>query len=188
MTGKGLLPVKNPSQLFLAERPVGSAGSVVMCTIEGTRPILVEVQALVNISNFAAARRMTTGVDYNRVSLLLAVLEKRLGLHLLGSDVYVNVAGGITVDEPAADLGIVAAIVSSFRNISIDSSTTVFGEAGLSGEVRAISQAGLRVKESQSMGFHRCILPASNLPLVDNVPNIQVIGVRTVGELIENLF
>jgi DNA repair protein RadA/Sms len=188
MTGRGLSPVKNPSQLFLAERPVGSSGSVVMCCMEGTRPILVEIQALVSTSNYSTSRRMTTGVDYNRVALLLAMLEKRAGLHILASDVYVNVAGGIVVDEPAADLGMVAAIISSFRNLAIDANTAVFGEVGLSGEVRAISHAGLRVRESSTMGFKRCILPQSNLPLIDPPSGIQVTGVRNVTELLEALF
>lgn len=188
MTGRGLLPVKNPSQLFLAERPAGTAGSVVTCCMEGTRPILVEVQALVSLSSFSTARRMATGVDRNRVSLLMAMLDKRVGLHLLGSDIYINVAGGIIVNEPAADLGVVAAIISSFKNLPVDAKTALFGEVGLSGEVRATSQAAARVREAQAMGFKRCIMPRSNLPLVDPVDGIETIGIRSVGELLEHLF
>lgn len=188
MTGKGLMPVKNPSQLFLAERPIGSSGSIVMCCMEGTRPILVEIQALVSMSNYSTAKRMATGVDYNRVSLLLAMLEKRIGFHLLGSDVYVNVAGGISVEEPAVDLGIIAAVISSFKNLPIDPNTAVFGEVGLSGEVRAISQASLRARESKTMGFKRCLLPSSNLPLTDRPTGIETIGIRSVNELLEHLF
>src|SRR5215475_11292938 len=156
MTGRGLVAVMNPSGLFLNERPIGVSGSVVTACIEGTRPMLVELQALVTSTKYVTARRMTQGVDSNRVSLLMAMLEKRLGMQVLGDDVFVNVAGGITIDEPAADLGIVAAIASSFRNLPIDERTAVFGEVGLAGEVRATSQASVRVREAYAMGFRRC--------------------------------
>lgn len=188
MTGRGLLPVRNPSELFLAERPVGSSGSVVMCCMEGTRPLMVEIQSLVSHGNYSTGRRMTTGIEYNRVSLLLAMIDKRLGLHLIGSDVYVNAAGGITVDEPAADLAVVAAIISSFKNLPIDVGAAVFGEVGLSGEVRATSQAILRAREAAAMGFKRCIMPKSNLPLIDPPANLEIIGIKTVSQLIEHLF
>ena len=143
MTGRGLVPVLNPSGLFLSERPVGVSGSVVTACMEGTRPLLVELQALVTSNKYGTARRMTQGVDSNRVALLMAMMEKRIGMTVLADDVFVNVAGGMTIDEPAADLGIVAAIASSFRNLSIDESAAVFGEVGLAGEVRATSQAAI---------------------------------------------
>jgi DNA repair protein RadA/Sms len=189
MTGTGLREVPNPSQLFLAERSIGKPGSAVLCCIEGSRPILVEVQALVSSSTFGNARRMSSGVDQQRLSLLLAVLEKRAGLHLLGDDVYVNVAGGMTVDEPAADLGVVAAVASSVRNRAVGSSTAVFGEVGLGGEVRGIPQPALRVREAARMGFERCVLPlaSADLPASDRPPRLELIGVRTVDEALEAL-
>jgi len=187
MTGRGLVPVLNPSVLFLTERPVGVSGSVVTACIEGTRPMMVELQALVTSTKYATARRMTQGVDANRVSLLMAMLEKRLGMHVLGDDVFVNVAGGIAIDEPAADLGIVAAIASSFRNLSIDERTAVFGEVGLAGEVRATSQASVRVRESFAMGFRRCVIPQGNVTGLDYDDGIEVIGVRNVSDALEAL-
>src|ERR671926_14267 len=158
MTGSGLQPVPNPSALFLAERPVATPGSAVLCSVEGSRPILVEVQALVSTSSYGMARRMAIGVDQNRLSLLLAVLEKRAGLTLAGDDVYVNIAGGMSIDEPAADLSVVAAVASSVRNRGLAPSTAVFGEVGLSGEIRGIPQASLRVREAMQMGFTRVVL------------------------------
>ncbi|HTL01267.1 MAG TPA: DNA repair protein RadA [Vicinamibacterales bacterium] len=189
MTATGLREVPNPSQMFLAERSIGKPGSAVLCCIEGSRPILVEVQALVSSSTFGNARRMASGVDPQRLSLLLAVLEKRSGLHLLGDDVYVNVAGGMTVDEPAADLGVVAAVASSVRNRAVGSSTAVFGEVGLGGEVRGIPQPALRVREAARMGFERCVLPmaSADLPASDRPPQLQLIGVRTVDEALDAL-
>ena len=160
MTGTGLRPVPNPSRLFLSERASGAPGSAVVCCVEGSRPILVEVQALVSTSTYGTPRRMAIGIDQNRLSLLLAVLEKRAGLSLAGDDVYVNIAGGMTIDEPAADLSVVAAVASSVRNRALSDSTAVFGEVGLSGEIRGIPQAALRVKEAAQMGFSRVILPA----------------------------
>src|SRR5947207_4680931 len=188
MTGRGLVPVLNPSGLFLNERPVGVSGSVVTACIEGTRPMLVELQALVTSTKYATARRMTQGVDANRVSLLMAMLEKRVGMHVLGDDVFVNVAGGMTIDEPAADLGIVAAIASSFRNVAVDEHAAVFGEIGLAGEVRATSQASVRVREAHSMGFRRCIIPNGNLAGLEYDDGIEVVGVRNVGDALEVLF
>jgi DNA repair protein RadA/Sms len=189
MTAAGLREVPNPSQLFLAERSIGKPGSAVLCCIEGSRPILVEVQALVSSSTFGNARRMASGVDPQRLSLLLAVLEKRAGLHLLGDDVYVNVAGGMSVDEPAADLGVVAAVASSVRNRAVGSSTAMFGEVGLGGEVRGIPQPALRVREAARMGFERCVLPiaSADLPVSDRPPQLQLIAVRTVDEALEAL-
>src|SRR6186713_623324 len=163
MTGSGLRAIPNPSKLFLSERASGAPGSAVVCCIEGSRPILVEVQALVSTSTYGNPRRMAIGIDQNRLSLLLAVLEKRAGLSLAGDDVYVNIAGGMTVDEPAADLSVVAAVASSVRNRGLAPSTAVFGEVGLSGEIRGIPQAALRVKEAAQMGFSRLILPSANV-------------------------
>ena len=190
MTGSGLRPVPNPSQLFLSERASGSPGSAVVCCIEGSRPILVEVQALVSTSTYGNPRRMAIGIDQNRLSLLLAVLEKRAGLSLAGDDVYVNIAGGMTIDEPAADLSVVAAVASSVRNRGLSSSTAVFGEVGLSGEIRGIPQAALRVREAAQMGFSRVVLPAGNLDPADNTQGegrCELVGVRTVGEALDAL-
>jgi len=187
MKDVGLEEVVNPSELFLAERPAKSTGSVVVSSVEGTRPILVELQALVSSTGYAMPKRMANGVEINRVSLLLAVMEKRLGLHLSGQDVYVNVIGGMQVDEPAIDLGIVAAVTSSLREAPIDHGTVVLGEMGLGGEVRAISQAELRVREAAKMGFRRCILPARNLAKLDPVEGIELIGVHEVGEALDIL-
>src|SRR5207247_9372382 len=188
MTGRGLVPVLNPSGLFLNERPVGVSGSVVTACVEGTRPMLVELQALVTSTTYGTARRMTQGVDANRVSLLMAMLEKRIGMQVLGDDVFLNVAGGMTIDEPAADLGIVAAIASSFRNLPVDERSAVFGEVGLAGEVRATSQASVRVREAYAMGFRRCVIPHGNLTGLQYDDGIEVIGVRNVGDALETLF
>lgn len=185
MTGAGLKPVANPSALFLAERLEGSPGSAVIATLEGTRPMLVEVQALVSPSSFGTPRRMSIGLDANRTSLLLAVLEKRVGLELLGDDVFVSIVGGLEVAEPAADLGVAAAIASSFRNRPLPPHTVVFGEVGLGGEVRGAGQAGLRVREAAQMGFTRCILPARNIPA--DAEGIELVGVGTLEEALHRL-
>jgi DNA repair protein RadA/Sms len=187
MTGRGLRGVANPSELFLAERRAGAAGSAVLSCVEGSRPLLVEVQALVSSSTYGNARRMASGVDQNRLSLLLAVLEKRAGLNLVADDVFVNVAGGIAVDEPAADLAITGAVASSLRNRPIRAGTAVFGEVGLAGEVRGVSQASLRVREAAQMGFTRCVVPDGNCAPEDVPPGIELAGVRTVGEALEQL-
>ncbi len=187
MTGAGLRPVANASALFLAERPRNVPGSAVLCTIEGSRPILVEVQALVGASTFGNARRTASGLDQNRLSLLLAVLDKRAGLNLSADDVFVNVAGGMTVDEPAADLAIVAAVASSLRNRPIQPDVVVFGEVGLAGEVRSTTQGALRLREASQLGFTRCVLPEGSVA-PGEVPNgLQAIGVRTVGEALDAL-
>ncbi|MCS6803920.1 MAG: DNA repair protein RadA [Acidobacteriota bacterium] len=188
MTGRGLMPVINPSALFLSQRPKGVSGSIVVACMEGTRPILVELQALVSSSQYGTGRRMTQGVDQNRVALLIAVLEKRVGLHLLGEDVFVNVAGGITIDEPAIDLGIVAAISSSFKNIPLDPETVVFGEVGLAGEVRATSAAAIRLREVAALGFKRCLMPSINCSGLDPVDHVEIIGVRSVLDALDALF
>ncbi len=191
MTGSGLRPVPNPSALFLAERPVALPGSAVVCCIEGSRPILVEVQALVSTSAFGNPRRMSIGIDQNRLSLLVAVLEKRVGItSLAGDDVYLNVAGGMSIDEPAVDLAVAAAVASSFRNRPVRQKTAVFGEIGLAGEVRAVTQAARRVREAAQMGFTRCILPKGNidprdLPAADSC---ELVGVSSVGNALDELF
>jgi DNA repair protein RadA/Sms len=185
MTGAGLKPVANPSALFLSERLAGSPGSAVVATVEGSRPMLVEIQALVSPTSFGTPRRMSIGLDPNRTTLLMAVLEKRVGLQLLGDDVFVSVAGGLQVPEPAADLGVAAAVASSFRNRPLPARTVVFGEVGLGGEVRGAGQVALRVREAAQMGFTRCILPARNVP--DDVEGIRLVGVGTLEEALERL-
>ncbi len=187
MTGQGLVSVANPSALFLTERASQVAGSVVLCALEGSRPVLVELQALVSRSNYSTAKRMANGVDPNRVSLLLAMLEKRLGLQLVGCDVYVNVAGGLSLVEPAVDLAMVAAIISSFRDVALAPQTVIFGEVGLAGEARAVSFAHTRVKEARAMGFETVVLPAGNLPLSEAVPGLRLVGVSSVGQYLEHL-
>jgi DNA repair protein RadA/Sms len=190
MTSAGLRPVPNPSKLFLAERPLNAPGSAVLCSVEGSRPILVEVQALVSSSTYGTARRMASGIDQQRLSLLLAVLEKRAGLNLIGDDVFVNVAGGMTVDEPASDLGVLAAIASSVRNRVIAPTTAMFGEVGLAGEIRGIPQAPIRVREAAQMGFRRCVMPEANIDPADRQPaagSCELVPVRTVGEALDAL-
>ena len=159
-----------------------------LCCVEGSRPILVEVQALVSTSTYGNARRMAIGIDQNRLSLLLAVLEKRAGLSLAGDDVYVNIAGGMSVEEPAADLSVAAAVASSVRNRGLPPATAVFGEIGLSGEIRGIPQAPLRIREAVQMGFTRIVMPSANLdPDEGNAGGAELVGVRTVGEALDAL-
>ena len=188
MTNEGLIPVGNPSELFLQERPENATGSVVTVCMEGTRPMLVEVQALVSGTKFGTGRRMTQGFDQNRASLLIAVLEKRLGFQLAGDDVFVNIAGGMEVDEPAADLGVVAAIASSFRNLQVPPETAVFGEVGLTGEVRGVLQAQSRAREAQTLGFKKLILPESNRKGLEKLLGIRVIGVKNLEQAMDELF
>ncbi len=188
MTNAGLIPVGNPSEVFLQERPEGASGSVVTVCMEGTRPMLVEVQALVTGTKFGSGRRMAQGFDYNRTSLLIAVMEKKLGFQLANDDVYVNIAGGLEIDEPAADLGIIAAIASSFRNLQIPPETAVFGEVGLTGEVRGVQQAQSRAREAQTLGFKKLILPASNKKGLEKLLGIRVVGVRNLEEALDELF
>ncbi len=185
MKDTGLEEVDNPSELFLAERPQRSTGSVVVSSLEGSRPILVELQALVSPTGYAMPKRMANGVELNRVSLLLAVMEKRLGMHLSGQDVYVNVVGGMRIDEPAIDLGIVAAVTSSLREAPVDPHTLVLGEVGLGGEVRAISQADLRIREAAKMGFRRCLLPERNMSKLDPIDGIELIGIHELREALD---
>lgn len=185
MREEGLTEVRNPSEYMLNGRPKDACGCVVACTVEGTRPLMVEMQALVCHSNFGIPRRQATGVDFNRVNLLMAVLEKRLGLQMSGCDAYVNLAGGIRIQEPAVDLGMVMAIVSSFKNRPVDESTVVFGEVGLSGEVRAVSLAEQRLQEAVKLGFTTCVMPRANADMLKNTKSIKVIGVSNVQEAIE---
>ncbi len=185
MREEGLTEVRNPSEYMLNGRPKDACGCVVACTVEGTRPLMVEMQALVCHSNFGIPRRQATGVDFNRVNLLMAVLEKRLGLQMSGCDAYVNLAGGIRIQEPAVDLGMVMAIVSSFKNRPVDESTVVFGEVGLSGEVRAVSLAEQRLQEAVKLGFTTCVMPKANADMLKNTKSIKVIGVSNVQEAIE---
>lgn len=188
MTNTGLIPVGNPSELFLQERPEGATGSVVTVCMEGTRPMLVEVQALVSSTKFGSGRRMAQGFDHNRTSLLIAVLEKRLGMQLAGDDVFINVAGGLEIDEPAADLGVIAAIASSFKNLQVPPETAVFGEVGLTGEVRGVLQAQARAREAQTLGFKKLILPESNKKGVEKLLGIRVVGVRNLEHALDELF
>ena len=187
MRQNGLVEVENPSEFVLNGKPENASGSVVACSMEGTRPILIEIQALVCSSNFGMPRRTAAGTDYNRVNLLMAVLEKRVGLHLSNYDAYVNIAGGIKMNEPAVDLGIVMAIVSSYKNQPIDEKTIVFGEVGLSGEVRAVNMPEQRVAEAKKLGFTTCIMPEVSREVVKNVKGIKIVGVKTINEALQML-
>ncbi|MEZ3445148.1 MAG: DNA repair protein RadA [Lachnospiraceae bacterium] len=185
MRKEGLIEVENPSEYMLSGKPVGASGSVVVCSVEGTRPILVEIQALVCRTNFGIPRRQTTGTDFNRVNLLMAVLEKRLGMQIGDCDAYVNIAGGMKINEPAIDLGLIMAIVSSFKNRPVDDRTIVFGEVGLSGEVRAVSMAQQRVQEARKLGYDTVIMPRVNLEGMDQIDGIKIVGVGGIGEAID---
>ena len=187
MRQNGLVEVENPSEFMLNGKPENASGSVVACSMEGTRPILIEIQALVCSSNFGMPRRTAAGTDYNRVNLLMAVLEKRVGIHLSNYDAYVNIAGGIKMNEPAVDLGIVMAIVSSYKNQPIDEKTIVFGEVGLSGEVRAVNMPEQRVAEAKKLGFTTCIMPEVSREVVKNIKGIKIIGVKTINEALQVL-
>lgn len=188
MREEGLAEVTNPSEYMLEGRPEGASGSVAVCSLEGTRPLMIELQALVCRSNFGIPRRQTTGTDFNRVNLLMAVLEKRCGVQLSDCDAYVNVAGGMRIMEPAIDLGIVLALLSSFRNFPLSSGLVAFGEVGLSGEIRAVSQAAKRVAEAEKLGFDTCMLPAVNMRGLNYTGKVKLIGVRNVRDALEALF
>ncbi|MCM8800627.1 MAG: DNA repair protein RadA, partial [Candidatus Omnitrophica bacterium] len=197
MTQIGLKEVKNPSQLFLSERPTDVPGSVVTCLLEGSRPLLVEVQALVSRSSFGYARRRAQGFDFNRLSLLVAVLEKRIGLNLINEDIFINVAGGIKIEDPAADLAVALAVSSAFGERPIKSETVVFGEIGLSGEIRSVSQVILRINEAERLGFKYCVLPKNNFRNLNHYlkselinkqskkSNMELVGVSTLKEAID---
>jgi DNA repair protein RadA/Sms len=187
MTDSGLKEISNPSELFLSERPLNTSGSTVIASIEGTRPVLVELQALVSPTTFGMPRRTSMGIDFNRLNLLIAVLEKKGGIHLGGMDVFINIVGGLKIIEPAADLGIIAAIVSSFRELPLDPQTFVFGEVGLSGEVRAVAQGEARIKEAAKVGFKRAIVPASNAERLKDNFGLTITGVRNIDEAIEHI-
>lgn len=187
MTETGLVEINNPSGLFLSEKPSDATGSVVVSSIEGTRPILIELQALVSPTTFGMPRRTCMGVDFNRVNLLIAVLEKIGGLHLGGMDVFVNVVGGLKIVEPAVDLGIVAAVVSSFREIPFGPETVVFGEIGLSGEVRAVSHVDSRLKEAAKVGFRKVILPETSLVRINDSFGLETVGVRNIHGFLEEI-
>ncbi|MFN7135209.1 MAG: magnesium chelatase domain-containing protein, partial [Myxococcales bacterium] len=187
MKAAGLAEVADPSSLFLAERPADAAGSVVTASLSGTRPLLVELQALVAPTGYGTARRTTMGVDHNRVALLAAVLEKKEGVDLIGCDLFVNVAGGMELSEPSVDLAIVAALVSSHRDVPIHAQTIVFGEVGLAGEVRAVTQVEPRLAEAAKMGFKRAVLPRGSAKRVENPP-LELCPVESVAETLELLF
>lgn len=186
MGQRGLTEVLNPSQYLLDGRPEGASGSVVACLMEGTRPVMVEVQALVCRTNFNMARRTAAGMDYNRVNLLMAVIEKRLGLSLSNWDAYVNIAGGMKLNAPALDLAVVTAIISSYKDFPVDEKTIVFGEVGLAGEVRGVSMAAQCVQEAKKLGFRRCILPKVNMTGVDK-DEIELTGISNLRELMDKL-
>ena len=188
MQDKGLKEVANPSAFFLAERPQNAPGSVVVTSLEGTRPILVEIQALVSASNLGMPRRTAIGVDHNRVSLLVAVLDKICGLQLGASDIFINVAGGVRINEPAVDLGVVAAMASSFLDRPVDPRTVILGEVGLTGEVRAVSQMDVRIKEAARLGFNCCLVPRTNASQLKSVTKMEVRSISSLKELLENLF
>jgi len=185
MKDEGLIEVDNPSTMFLTGRIGTSAGSVVVSSVEGSRPLLVELQALVSETSYPIPKRMAKGVEGNRVSLLLAVMEKRLGLHFTGHDVYVNVVGGLRIDEPTVDMGIVCAVLSSFRETGLDSRLVVMGEVGLGGEVRPVQHADLRIREAMKLGFTRCVVPEANLEQWKPIEGIDVVGIREIGDLWE---
>ncbi|MGI6706050.1 MAG: DNA repair protein RadA [Clostridia bacterium] len=187
MREEGLVEVQNPSSILLSHGDEPMAGSVVFCSMEGTRPVLVELQALVSTTAFGMPRRMATGIDYNRVILLMAVLEKKVGMSLYNQDAYVNVAGGLKLDEPAADLAVVAAIASSFRNVPIGQDTVVMGEVGLTGEIRGIHQLEKRLMECAKLGFKKCMIPEDNRKGIRIPRGIEMIGVKQVEEALEIL-
>ncbi|MGD0884983.1 MAG: DNA repair protein RadA [Thermodesulfovibrionales bacterium] len=185
MTDSGLIDIENPSELFLSEKPQDVAGSTVVACIEGTRPLLIDLQALVSPTTFGMPRRTCMGIDFNRVNLLVAVMEKISGMHLGGMDIFLNVVGGIKISEPAVDLGIIASIASSFRETPVDSRTVVFGEVGLAGEIRAVNQVDARIKEAAKIGFRRAIIPKTNADKLKNNAGFETIGVNSVDDFLE---
>lgn len=187
MKNEGMIEIGNPSSVLISEREGNPSGSVIVSSLEGTRPILIELQALTTPSVFGMPRRTANGIDYNRLTLLIAVLEKRAGLMLGGQDVYLNVVGGIRINEPALDLGIILAAASSFKNISIPKEVIVMGEVGLTGEVRSVNLIEKRVKEAEKMGFQTCILPESNKKLLKDKFKLDIIGVRNINEAMKKL-
>jgi DNA repair protein RadA/Sms len=188
MKEKGLAEVPNPSEIFLAERSVNAPGSVVTASMEGTRPILVEIQGLASSSGLGNPRRTVLGLDPNRVALIAAVMEKRLGINLSGLDIFMNVAGGVKVVEPAADMGIAVALASSFLDLPVPEGTTVVGEIGLTGEIRAVGHVESRVKEVAKMGFTRCLLPQNSIKQVPDIPGMTIQGITSLKQVVEILF
>ena len=184
MKDTGLEEVENPSQMLLSGRPAGVSGSTVVCTLEGTRPVLAEVQTLTTPTGFGNARRMSTGFDLNRAILLTAILEKKLNFNMQSLDVYINVVGGLKINEPATDLAVITAIASSCKNFVIHSKILILGEVGLTGEVRSVSYADRRINEAKKMGFTRCILPQSNMKGLDRITGIELLPVTTVRQAI----
>ncbi len=190
MREEGLVEVRNPSEIFLSERPKNASGSVVSASIEGTRPILIEIQALVSVAGIGVPRRTSMGIDSNRISLLVAVLDKIAGINILGEDIFMNVAGGISIDEPALDLGICISLVSSFLNKPLDPDVVVFGEIGLTGEIRGVSQSDIRVSEAEKLGFKTCLMPKINLENNKKLKSktLKLVGVKSITEAIETIF
>jgi len=188
MTGDGLKGVANPSNLFMTDRKSDTCGSAVFCGVEGTRPILIEMQALVSYSSFNMPRRMASGVDYNRMIMLMAVLEKNIGLQVQSQDAYLNVVGGIQINEPASDLAIAIAIVSSFRNVPVPSDMAIFGEIGLGGEVRGVTHGEMRIAEAARLGFKRCLVPKSNIIKKGKRKDIECIGVDSLSDALDTIF
>ncbi len=185
MRANGLMEVTNPSEIFLSERSYGASGSTVVCSLEGTRPILVEIQALVTDTSYSTPQRNATGLDSRRIQMLLAVLEKREGLRLSGQDVFVNVAGGVRLDVPAVDLGVIMAIASSFRDIPTDTGTVLIGEVGLGGEIRTVSQIEPRLNEASKLGFERAIVPANNLKGISIPKGLEVLGADKLSKVLD---
>ncbi|MBR1444398.1 MAG: DNA repair protein RadA [Firmicutes bacterium] len=185
MRDNGLVQIDNPSEYMLSGRPVGASGSVITCSVEGTRPILTEVQALISYTTFNMPRRMATGMDFNRAILLTAVLEKRAGYQFGSYDSYVNLAGGIRINEPSLDCAVVAAMASSYKNIAVDAKTVIFGEVGLTGEIRAVSHTQKRVLECAKLGFERCVMPRANVKEIKKNTGINVVGVANISELLD---
>ena len=187
MQNEGMIEIKNPSQILISDREDNPPGSVIVASMEGTRPLLIELQALTTPSVFGMPRRSANGIDYNRLTMLIAVLEKKSSLPLGSQDVYLNVVSGIKLVEPALDLGIVLVVASSFRNIAISKDVAVIGEVGLTGEIRAVNMIEKRIKEAEKMGFRTCIIPESNKKLLKENYKIDIIGVRTIGEAMQKI-
>ena len=188
MSGTGLCEIPNPSQAMLSGRPIGEAGSCIICTMEGTRPVLAEVQALTSQSNFGNPRRMSTGIDLSRVLIMLAVMDKRIGLHISSHDVYVNVVGGLKMLEPSIDMGVFLAIASSFKSKPIDSGIVAIGEIGLAGELRSCSYIESRIAEAEKLGFTRCLIPASNMDKLRKFDKIQISPYNNIREVLTDIF
>jgi DNA repair protein RadA/Sms len=188
MRDKGLVEIQNPSEIFVQKSDKENSGTVITSSIEGTRPLLVEIQALVSQSSLGMPRRVTTGVDHNRTSMLMAVLEKKMGMQLQNCDAYINVIGGLQLRETSVDLAILCAITSSFRDRACDSHTIIIGEVGLTGEVRGVSQIEKRINEAKKLGFRKVLIPKINLDSIKSSEGIEVIGVRSVEEAVDYLF